>query len=180
MITWLILTGAFVCSSVCYQWTQSIVETCDSRIVIDSKVKKFLVKKWAGSLYGSFIKYWKMFWIKPELAVCIAVTETGLWKNMSFKGNIGNVGSHQAREFKYEDWTPDINRWIKAIYQVALNWKNLDKKTIVGDLYTNGDCKHYCKRYYASWKGAQKNVTQCLTEIYWKKIWPNFNYRIKK
>jgi len=177
MITWLILTGALVCSSVCYQNTQSVVEICDSRTVIDKKLKKFLVKKWAGSLYGSFIKYWKMYWIKPELAVCIAVSESWLGKNMSYIWNIGNVW---WREFKYEDWTPDINRWIKAIYQVALNWKNLWGKTIVGDLYTNWNCQTDCKRYYASGKGAQGNVLKCLTEIYWKKIWPNFNYRIKK
>ena len=91
----------------------------DDRDVIDWKIKSFLSKKLASNLYKSFIKYWYEFNTKPEIWVCIALSETNFGKNMTFKGNIGNVWSHDARVFVDENWNEDIDRWIKAIFQVA-------------------------------------------------------------
>jgi len=41
--------------------------------------------------------------------VCIAVSESGLGKNITFKGNIGNVGSNQQREFVDAEGNPDLD-----------------------------------------------------------------------
>lgn len=149
----------------------------DDRSIVDARVKKYLSDKRVGQYADSFITYGKQFNIKPEMAVCIAVSETGLGKNMYATWNIGNVQSHQGRQFVNADGTPDWDRGIKAIYEVALNGQYLINKKIVWDLYTNGQCKTDCNKYYASGKSAQDNILKCLSVIYNQKVDPEFQYR---
>ena len=144
---------------------------------VDKKVANYLNKYWAWQYIDSFKKYWEMFGIKQELVVCIANSETSLWKHTAAKGNIGNINVYSHRSFVLADGNPDWDRGIKAIFQAGLNGRYMIHKKIVWDLYTNGNCKNSCKSFYAMGKNAEGNVLRCLSSIYGKKIWANFRFR---
>jgi hypothetical protein len=143
--------------------------TVQTWVNIEEQTRKYAIGHGWKSV-ESYFNYWKLYGVKPEVWVCIAVSESSLWKHMQ-GNNIGNVGVHAG-------WTfPTLDRWIQVIFTKALNWRYLKNKQTVWDLYRNWDCKIDCRAWYASGPHAQWNVLACLTEIYWKKIGPDFKIR---
>ena len=149
----------------------------DDRSIIGYKIKAYLQKRRVGQFLDSFMSYGKMFNIKPEIAVCIANSETALGKNLLATWNIGNVQSHAHKAYVFDDGTPDWDSAIKGIYQAGLDGQYLINKQTVGDLYTNGDCKIDCDKAYAMWPNAQQNVLNCLSEIYNQTVGSDFSFR---
>ena len=149
----------------------------DNKTLDENLVRQYLDTKWASKFADAFIKYGKANNIKPAMAVCIAQSETNIGKRMYATGNIANINSHQKRQFIFSDGSPDLDSAIEAIYTDALNGNALRSKSVVGDLYTNWQCKTNCGKVYATGKSAQWNVTQCLSRIYKQTISADRKYR---
>ena len=143
------------------------------RSIIDYKVRQYLNKHWAWQLADSFISYGHQNNVKPELAVCIANSETWLGKKMLLTGNIANIHSHQWLTFD------TIDLWIQALYTMWINGTYLINKQTVGDLYTNWDCQIDCWKAYAQGKWAQDNVLNCLSSMYNQEVDADFSFRTK-
>ena len=151
-------------------WNTNTIELLTWRKLIDSYIIKYAISKWTKSI-NSYFNYWYENKIKPEVAICIAVSETGLWKHMQWY-NIGNVWIHAWWSF------PTLDKWIEAIYTKALNGRYMITKQTIGDLYKNWNCKINCMSRYASGPHAQPNVLTCLSDIYWTKISADFKFRL--
>jgi len=135
---------------------------------IKEKECEFLKSKWRDcSQFQQSEKNWN---IKYWVISCIAVAETWLWKNTMRDYNIWNCWKHE-----YPNWSA----WIDWIQKYCLNWKYLWNKKIIWDYwYWAGECKIDCDKYYArDWNNWEKNMINCLSNIYWFKIDLYFNIK---
>lgn len=122
-------------------------------------------------LYDTFFQWGKMFWVYPELAICIAKADTTLGRHMKTKNNLGNVGntdSWKTREFDSE------YKAIRAIYQVLTN-RNLWHYTELWQLSRKHN-KDWLV-YATSEENWHNNVTNCMWVIRGETIDEHFPFR---
>lgn len=119
----------------------------------------------------------KSNWVKTEVVVCIARSETGIWKANKGTNNIGNVGNNDQWDVVHMD---SIEEGIANVARTISHGTYMKNKRIIGDLYPRHitkPCKNDCQYVYASSKeNAMNNVLNCLGMIYNKKITPDFTY----
>lgn len=139
---------------------------------IESRTIAFLNVYWhsIGAWNNAGLKYW----IKPEVLVCIARSDTHLWYATKSKNNIWNVWNNDRWDTVEYD---SIEKWINAI-AYTLNNVYLWSKQTIGDLSFAGDCKINCSKVYAtSNSNRQNNLLNCLSLIHNKQIEPDFIFR---
>lgn len=129
-------------------------------------------------LYWQDYKLWKrladIHWIKLEVAVAIARSDTHLWMAMKTDNNIWNVLNTDSGNTR----TPDtLEQWIEAIFH-TLNNQYLWEKQTIGDLSFAWDCKIRCDKVYAtSNENRQNNILNILSLLYMKQIDATFLFR---
>ena len=125
-------------------------------------------------------------WIKPEFAICLSQAETGVGKHFKTKHNWFNVGNSDSwSTMTFES----LEHAFKSLWDLALNWRFLSKKTTLAHLSPNHKLSHCskpewfnsdsaCKYVYASsQENRLNNNLSCLSNIYNKQINPDFEFR---
>lgn len=116
-------------------------------------------------------------WVKTEMLVCIAWSETWIGKATKSTNNIGNVGNNDRWDTVHLD---TLESGINSIAWTISKGTYMKGKSIVWDLYPNHiskPCKNRCDKVYASSKeNAMNNVLNCLGMIYNKQITSDFSY----
>lgn len=130
------------------------------------------------SLYGHNIWQWEAQSknIKTEVLVCIARADSHLGYALKTKNNVGNYWNNDRWDtVSFET----LDEWILAMTW-ALNWTYLWTKQTIWDLSFAWNCKINCSKVYAtSNSNRENNVLNCLSVIYMKQIWPEFEFRKK-
>jgi hypothetical protein len=120
-----------------------------------------------------FIDNETKYWIKKELAVCIAWADSHLGRALKSTNNIWNVGNNDRWQVVHYK---TIEAWIEAMYRV-LNNKYLWHKQSVWSLSVWG---WGSKPYYAtSPENRHNNVTNCLWVLLNQYIEDDWQFRIK-
>lgn len=119
----------------------------------------------------------KQHWVKPEVLVCIAWSETGIGRANKSTNNIGNVGNNDRGDVVH---LSSLEQGINSVARTISKWTYMRWKRYIGDLYPHHiskPCKHRCDKVYASSKeNAMNNVLNCLGMIYNQKIESDFIY----
>ncbi len=119
----------------------------------------------------------KRQWVKTEMLVCIAWSETWIGKAAKSTNNIGNVWNNDRWDTVHLD---SLESGINSIARTISKGTYMKGKSIVWDLYPNHiskPCKNRCDKVYASSKeNAMNNVLNCLGMIHNKKITSDFTY----
>jgi len=118
-----------------------------------------------------WINAWKKYGIDPDVAICIAYAESGLWNNTTTKNNIWNVWNNDRWD-RIGLSSPQAG--INSIYY-TLNNKYLSKYHTIYSLsrYGNKDSHIYSSSTY-NW---YKNVVKCLSKIKWYPIDEYYPFR---
>ena len=116
-------------------------------------------------------------WVKTEVLVCIAWSETWIGKATKSKNNIGNVGNNDRWDTVHLD---TLESGINSIAWTISKGTYMKGKSIIWDLYPlhiSKPCKNRCNTVYASSKeNAMNNVLNCLGMIHNKQIKSDFTY----
>lgn len=122
-------------------------------------------------LFETFYWWGKMFWVYPELAICIAKADTTLWRHTKSANNLGNVGNNDRGNTVAFD---SEHKAVKAIYQ-TLNNQYLGNYQYVADLSRkfNKDGKVYA----TSEQNRHNNVMNCMSVIRWETVSDYFAFR---
>lgn len=123
-------------------------------------------------------------WIKPEFAICLSQAETGVGKHFKTKHNWFNVwNTDSGNTMNFES----LEHAFKSLWDLALNWRFLSKKTTLAHLAPNHKLSHCstnpqsdssCKYVYASSESNWlNNNLNCLSNIYNKQVEPDFEFR---
>jgi DNA modification methylase len=114
--------------------------------------------------------FWQVenhYWIKEWVILCITIAETS-WGNRWYgKTNPWNVGNNDRWDRVQYAF---FETWLEKIGQTLTN-KYLWKKQTLGCLSNDGSCVEPWdngSRYATSESTWQKNMTACLSTIYWK------------
>lgn len=123
-------------------------------------------------------------WIKPEFAICLSQAETGVGRHTKSENNLWNCHNNDRGDTKSYD---GLLTSFKDLGDSCLNWKYLSKKTNLHHLYPNSPDSHCsqpnsdpsCKYVYASSKFSNRNLQNCLSNIYDKQIDMDFKFRLE-
>lgn len=121
-------------------------------------------------------------WIKPEFAICLSQAETGVGRHTKSENNLRNCHNNDRWDTKSYD---GLLTSFKDLGDSCLNWKYLSKKTNLHHLYPNSPDSHCsrpnsdssCKYVYASSKFSNRNIQNCLSNIYDKQVTLDFEFR---
>lgn len=124
-----------------------------------------------ASAYGiDASKIWQVenhYWIKEWVILCITIAETSggwRWYGQTNPWNVGNNDRWDRVQYAF------FETWLEKIGQTLTN-KNLWRKQTLGCLSNAGSCVEPWDngmRYATSESTWQKNMTACLSTIYWK------------
>jgi len=118
-----------------------------------------------------FIDFEQKYKIKKEAIVCIAWADSGLWKMLKSKNNIGNVGNNDRGDVIH---FATIEKGIEAMFKV-LNNKYLGHKQSIGSLSPwGGGTRPF---YATSQENWNINVLNCLNTILDSSIDESWNFR---
>lgn len=107
------------------------------------------------------------YWIKEWVVLCITVAETSWWNRWYAEKNIGSVWSNDRWD---RPTYALMESWLEAIGK-TLNNKYLGSIQTLGCLSNAGSCQSRddnWKRYATSDWNRERNMTACLSTIYWK------------
>lgn len=144
----------------------------------DDSHQKF--KEMASAYWLDASQIWEVenyYGIKEWVILCITIAETSWWKKGAGKNNIGNVGNTDSNP----RWQSYSNIWasLDAIGRTLTNGYIWPKKTL-WCLSNAGSCSEQNdngKRYASSDGNWERNMTSCLTTIYWEVNPSTFNIR---
>lgn len=119
-----------------------------------------------------FIDNETKYWVKKELAVCIAWADSHLGRALKSTNNIWNVGNNDRWQVVHYK---TIEAWIEAIYRVLTN-KYLWHKQSVWSLSVWGGWSQ--PRYATSLENWNNNVLNCLNTILDPTINKSRNFRL--
>lgn len=137
-------------------------------IVADTSHEKFKEMCKAYWLDASMI--WKVentYWLKEWVILCITVAETSWWHRGYGKWNPWNVGNNDRWDrvtFAF------LETWLEKIWQ-TLNNRYLGSIQTLWCLSNAGSCQsrdNNWHRYATSNGNRQRNMTACLSTIYWQ------------
>lgn len=116
------------------------------------------------------------YWIKEGVILCITVAETS-WGHRGYgKGNIWNVGNNDRWDRVTYAF---METWLEKIWQTLSNRYLWGVQTL-GCLSNGGSCQDWDNRgyrYATSTSNWEKNMTACLSKIYWNVNPATFNIR---
>lgn len=99
------------------------------------------------------------YWVKKELAVCIAWADSHLGRALKSTNNIWNVGNNDRWQVVHYE---TIGAWIEAMYRVLTNKYLWHKRSIWSLSVWGGGSKPY---YATSPENWNNNVLNCLNTI---------------
>lgn len=150
---------------------------------VEERTKEYLVKHWWNN-YDQWVDLSKEIWIKTEVAVCIAKSETTLWKHLATNNSLRNCMNNDRGVRVH---APSFETAFKQLWSRCLNGKYLKNKQDLHQLYSNSPlskCYHdstypHCKYVFASSPySAPVNVVNCLSNIYDKQMSLDFKFRL--
>lgn len=107
------------------------------------------------------------YWIKEWVILCITVAETSWWNRWAWWKNIWSVGSNDRWD---RPTFALMESWLEAIWKTLTN-KNLWKIQTLWCLSNAGSCQSRDDKWYryatSDWN-RERNMTACLSKIYWK------------
>lgn len=107
------------------------------------------------------------YWIKEWVIACITVAETSWGKRWAWGKNIWSVGSNDRWD---RPTYALMEAWLEAIGKTLTN-RYLGSIQTLGCLSNGGSCQardNNGKRYATSNGNRERNMTACLSKIYWK------------
>lgn len=107
------------------------------------------------------------YWIKEWVILCITIAETSWWNRGAWWKNIWSVWSNDRWD---RPTFALMEAWLEAIGKTLNNQYLWSKKTL-WCLSNAWNCKEWndnWKRYATSESSREKNMTACLSSIYWK------------
>lgn len=137
----------------------------------EERMKELLTYYGKDYLYETFFWWGKMFWVYPELAICIAKADTTLGKYTKSTNNLWNVWNNDRWDTVVFD---SEYKAIKAIYQ-TLNNQYLWGYQYIAELSRkfNKDWKIYA----SSQENWHNNVVNCMSVIRWETVSDRFAFR---
>lgn len=125
---------------------------------------------------GLIWKYEDKWGLAEWTILCIAVAETSWWKFWAGESNIWNVWNNDRWDRVSYSW---LEESLDKIWQ-TLNNKYLGSKKTLGCLSRAWNCKEENdngKIYASSEWNWERNMTACLSIIYWQ---ADFSFNIRK
>ena len=116
------------------------------------------------------------YWIKEWVVLCITIAETSWGNRWAWGKNIWSVGSNDRGD---RPTYALMESWLEAIWKTLTN-KYLGSKKTLWCLSNAGSCTESWdngKRYATSEGSRQKNMSACLSTIYWTINPSEFNIR---
>lgn len=116
------------------------------------------------------------YWITEWVILCITIAETSWWNRWYWAKNIWSVGSNDRWDRPtyalLESWLEDIGKTLTNRYL----W---NKKTLwcLSNAWNCKEANDNWKRYATSDWNRERNMTACLSTIYWKIDPAEFNIR---
>lgn len=146
-------------------------------IIADTSHEKF--KQLAKAYWLDASMIWKVenhYWIKEWVILCITVAETSWGKRWAWGKNIWSVGSNDRWD---RPTYALMESWLEAIGKTLTN-RYLGKIQTLWCLSNAGSCKdwdNHWHRYATSNWNWERNMTACLSTIYWSINPSIFNIR---
>lgn len=107
------------------------------------------------------------YWIKEWVVLCITVAETSWWKRWAWWKNIWSVWSND----RWDRPTYALpEAWLEAIWKTLTNqylWK-IQTLWCLSNAWSCSSRDDNWKRYATSESHREKNMTACLSKIYWR------------
>jgi len=126
---------------------------------------------WPFQNVNLWIKAGKIYWIDPDVAICIGYAESWLWTNITTKNNIWNVWNNDRWD-RVGLQSPQSG--VNSIYY-TLNNKYLSKYHTIYSLSRYGNKEHHI--YSSSTYNWYKNVVKCLSKIKWYPVDEYYPFR---
>ncbi len=107
------------------------------------------------------------YWIKEWVILCITIAETSWWNRWAWWKNIWSVGSNDRWD---RPTYALMEAWLEAIGKTLNNQYLWWKKTLwcLSNAWSCKESNDNWKRYATSESSREKNMTACLSSIYWK------------
>lgn len=107
------------------------------------------------------------YWIKEWVILCITIAETSWWNRWAWWKNIWSVGSNDRWD---RPTYALMEAWLEAIGKTLNNQYLWSKKTLwcLSNAWSCKESNDNWKRYATSESSREKNMTACLSSIYWK------------
>lgn len=174
-------------------WSDHCSDNFDTSMLKESfisKVSKYIDKK-SHDFINKVKKMWNVdpqvfidaednHWIKKEVLACIAVAESGMWKNLSSWNNIMNYGNTDWGKRVSYDWVwKNVDSTAKWLSQWILSKRNIMWELSCG--WRNALWWDYCwwTFYASSMTHWRTNTSKCLTTLYWEEE-DRDNFKFKK
>lgn len=125
----------------------------------EERMKELLAYYWKEYLYETFFYWGKMFWIYPELAICIAKADTTLWRHTKSQNNLGNVWNNDRGD------TVNFDSEYKAVSAI---YQTLNNQYLWGYQYVAELSRKFNKEgkiYASSLENWHNNVVNCMWVI---------------
>ena len=155
-------------SEVWYPWMVSGDHQVMPEIQAETSHDRF--KKMCEAYWLDASTIWNVenhYWIKEWVVLCITVAETSGGKRWAWAKNIWSVGSNDRGQRPVYAL---MEAWLEAIGK-TLNNKYLWQIQTLGCLSNAGSCQswdNHKHRYATSTHNREANMTNCLSQIYWK------------
>lgn len=106
------------------------------------------------------------YWIKEWVVLCITVAETSWWNRWYWWKNIWSVWSNDRWD---RPTFALMESWLEAIWKTLTNQYLWNKKTLwcLSNAWSCAEQNDNWKRYATSTSSREKNMTACLSTIYW-------------
>lgn len=144
-------------------WNQQVMPN----VVADTSHERF--KEMCNAYWLDASTIWNVenhYGIKEWVILCITVAETSGWHNWAWGKNIGSVGSNDRWD---RPTYALMEAWLEDIWK-TLNNRYLGKIQTLWCLSNWGSCQSWddnWKRYATSNWNWERNMTACLSKIYW-------------
>lgn len=121
--------------------------------------------------------------IKPEFTICLSQAETGVGKHLKSEHGYFNCWNNDRGDTLSFN---SLQHSFKGLGDLCLNWKYLSAKTNLHHLYPNSPDSYcstsnsdpICKYVYWSSKYSNRNLLNCISNIYNKQIDMNYKFRL--
>ncbi len=116
------------------------------------------------------------YWIKEWVILCITVAETSWWNRWYWWKNIWSVWSNDRWD---RPTYALMEAWLEEIWKTLNNRYLWSKKTLwcLSNAWSCKESNDNWSRYATSESSREKNMTACLSTIYWPINASDFNIR---
>lgn len=138
----------------------------------EQRQKIFLSRAaWGFNSLTWWTNAWSLYWIDPDVWICIWFAESWLWNNTTTRNNIWNVWNNDRWD---RQWYDSPGAGMRAIFY-TLNNRYLKKYHTIDQLsrFWNKDSHIFSSSDY-NW---QKNMIKCLSVIKWHPVDEYYPFR---